>query len=121
MPVIKYLVVAQESGVRNKYKEREIDVDVMDIEYPASSPIQISQEDSLEDWITFNNACVKLQHDPSLTMLITSGPVNSLPHVSIRMYQGSDPIIRRLSNESQVTSQLWCAETTEKFMSHKFH
>ena len=65
MPVIKYLVVAQESGVRNKYKEREIDVDVMDIEYPASSPIQISQEDSLEDWITFNNASVKLQYDPS--------------------------------------------------------
>lgn len=66
MPVIKYLVVAQQvSGVRNKYKEREIDVDVMDIEYPASSPIQISQEDSLEDWITFNNTRVKLQHDPS--------------------------------------------------------
>ena len=51
MPVvIKYLVVAQQvSGVRNKYKEREIDVDVMDIEYPTSSPIHIRQEDSLED------------------------------------------------------------------------
>ena len=69
MPVvIKYLVVAQQvSGVRNKHKEREIDVDVMDIEYeyPTSSPIHIRQEDSLEDWITFNNAFVKLQHDPS--------------------------------------------------------
>ena len=40
---------------------------------------------------------------PVLTMLITSGPVNSLPHVSIRMYQGSDPLIRRLSNDSHVT------------------
>ncbi len=67
MPVvIKYLVVAQQvSGVRNKHKEREIDVDVMDIEYPTSSPIHIRQEDSLADWITFNNAFVKLQHDPS--------------------------------------------------------
>lgn len=40
---------------------------------------------------------------PVLTMLITSDPVNTLPHVSIRMYQGSDPIIRRLYNESHVT------------------
>ena len=43
---------------------------------------------------------------PVLTMLMTSDPVNTLPHVSIRMYQGSDPIIRRLSNKSHKSRAL---------------